>query len=106
MQQELFHTKAKSVLKLRSKERFLLIRRSKLFYLLYRKENKHHFSYLSGGTCQAKLWLKRPGHLNFRDVAITTVEVSQASDFWGTCALGKLLKAPVPKSSDNKAKKN
>ena len=36
-QHELFHTKAKSVLKLRSKESFRLIRRGKLFFLPYRK---------------------------------------------------------------------
>ena len=100
---ELFHTKAKSVLKLRSKESFRLIRRGKLFFLPYRKEKRHHFSNLSGGTCQAKLWHKRLGHLNFRDVANTTDEASQASDFCETCALGKISKKPVPKLSDNKA---
>ena len=102
-QHELFHTKAKSVLKLRSKESFRLISRGKLFFLPYRKEKKHHFSNLSGGTCQAKLWHKRLGHLNFRDVANTTDEASQASDFCETCALGKISKKPVPKVSDNKA---
>ena len=75
-QHELFHTKSKSVLKLRSKESFRVIRRGKLFFLPNRKENKHHFSNFSGGTCQAKLWHKRLGHLNFRDVANTTDEGS------------------------------
>ena len=105
-QHELFHTKAKSVLKLRSKESFRLIRRGKLFFLPYRKENKHHFSNLSGGTCQAKLWHKRLGHLNFRDVANTTDEASQASDFCETCALGKISKKPVPKRAITKQLKN
>ena len=95
-QHELFHTKAKSILKLRSKESFRLIRRGKLFFLPYRKENKHHFSNLS-------LWHKRLGHLNFRDVANTTDKASQASDFSKTCTLGKVSKKPVPKMSDNKA---
>ena len=58
-QHELFHTRAKSVLKLRSKESFRLIRRGKLFCLPYIKENQQHFSNLSGGTCQAKFWQKR-----------------------------------------------
>ena len=102
-QHELFHTKSKSVLKFRSKESFRLIRRGKLFFLPYRKENTHHFSNLSGGTCQAKLWNKRLGHLNFRDVANTTDETSQASDFCETCASGKISKKSVPKVSDNKA---
>ena len=102
-QHELFHTKANSVLKLRSKESFRLIRRGKLFFLAYRKENKHHFSNFSRGTCQAKLWHKRLAHLNFRDVANTTDEASQASDFCETCALGKISKKPVPKVSDNTA---
>ena len=102
-QHELFHTKTKEVLKLRSKENFRLIRRSKLFFLPYRKENKHQFSNLSGGTCQAKLWHKRLGYLNFRDVANTTDKASQASDFCETCALGKISKKSVPKVSDNKA---
>ena len=74
-----------------------------MFFLLYRKGNKHNFSNLSGGTCQAKLWHKRFGHLNFRDVANTTDAASQASDFCETYALGKISKKPVPKVSDNKA---
>ena len=74
-----------------------------MFFLPYRKENKHLFSILIGGTCQAKLWHKRLGHLNFRDVANTTVKASQASDFCETCALGKISKKPVPVVSDNKA---
>ena len=74
-----------------------------MFFLPYRKEDKHHFSNLCGGTCQAKLWHKRLGHLNFRDVAITTYKTSQASDFCETCVLGKISKKPVPKVSDNKA---
>ena len=41
--------------------------------------------------------------MNFRDVANTTDEASQASDFCETCALGKISKKPVPKVSDNKA---
>ena len=41
--------------------------------------------------------------MNFRDVANTTDEASQASDFCETCALGKISKKPVPKMSDNKA---
>ena len=102
-QHEVFHTKSKSVLKLRSKESFRLIRRGKLFFLPYRKKNKHHSSNLSGGTCQAKLWHKGLGHLSFRDLANTTDEASQASDFCETCALGKISKKPVPKVSDNKA---
>ena len=43
-QHELFHTKAKSA----KSESFRLIRRGKLFFLPHRKENKHHFSNLSG----------------------------------------------------------
>ena len=39
-----------------------------MFFLTYRKENEHHFSNLSGGTCQAKHWHKRLEHLNLRDV--------------------------------------
>ena len=39
----------------------------------------------------------------FRDVANTTDEASQASDFCETWALGKISKKPVPKMSDNKA---
>ena len=41
--------------------------------------------------------------MNFRDVANTTDEAAQASDFCGTCALGKISKKSVPKVSDNKA---
>ena len=41
--------------------------------------------------------------MNFRDVANTTDEASQASDFCETCALGKISKKPVPKVSNNKA---
>ena len=54
-QHGLFHTKAKSVLKLRSKESFRLIRRGKLFFLTYRKENKHHVSNLSGACVKENL---------------------------------------------------
>ena len=97
-QRELFHTKAKSVLKLKSRESFRLIRRCKLIFLPYRNEKKHHFSNLSGGTCQANLWHKRLGHLNIRDVSNTTDEASQASDFCETCALGKISKKPAPKN--------
>ena len=91
------------MLKLRSKESFRLIRRGELFFLPYIKEKRHHFSNLSGGTCQAKLWHKRLGDSKFRDVENTTDEASQASDFCETCVLGKILKKPVPKVSNNKA---
>ena len=56
-----------------------------------------------GANVKQKLWHKGLGHLNFRDVANTTDEVFQASEFYETCALGKILKEPVPKVSDNKA---
>ena len=41
--------------------------------------------------------------MNFRDVANTTDEAYQASDFCETCAWGKISEKPVPKVSDNKA---
>ena len=40
--------------------------------------------------------------MNFRDVANTTDEVSQASDYCETSVLGKISEKPVPKVSDNK----
>ena len=58
-QHELFHTKTRSVLKLRSKESFRVMRRGKLLFLPYRKENKHHFSNVSGDPYQAKFWHKK-----------------------------------------------
>ena len=70
------------------------------------KENKHHFSNLSGGTCQAKFWHKRLRHLNFRDVANTTDEVSQASENCENCALGKILKSLYQKRAITKQLKN
>ena len=80
-QHELLHTKTNSVLILRSKEGFRLIRRGELFFLTNRKENKQYFSNISGGTRQAKLWHKRLVHLNFREVANTTDNASHASNF-------------------------
>ena len=41
--------------------------------------------------------------MNSRDVANTTDEASQASDFCEICALGKFSKKPVPNVSDNRA---
>ena len=41
--------------------------------------------------------------MNFRDVANTTDEAHQASDFCETCALRNISKKLVPKVSDNKA---
>ena len=80
-QHEFFHTKAMSVLKLRRKESFRLIRRGKLFFLPYRKENKHHFSNLSGDTCQAKIWHKRLGNLNLRDVQVQQMRFPKLQNF-------------------------
>ena len=46
------------------------------------------------------------GDLNIRDVADTTDEVSQASEFCETSALVKISKNPVSKLNDNKATQN
>ena len=54
---------------------------------------------------QAKLLHKRFEHLNVRDVANTMDEVSQASDFCETCALGQTSKKPVPNVSNKKTTK-
>ena len=70
---------------------------------IQKRKKRQHLSNLRVGTCQAKFWNKSFGHLNFRDVANTTDEVSQESKFYETCALGKILKKPAPKVSDNKA---
>ena len=50
-QHEIFCTKAKSVLKLRSKKSFRLIWRGKLYFLPYSKEYKQPFSDLNVGKC-------------------------------------------------------
>ena len=105
-QHELIQTKAKSVLKFRSKESFRLIRRGKLFFLPYRKENKHHFSNLSGSTCQAKLWHKRLGYLNFRDVANTTDEASHLQIFVKLVLWEKFRKNLFQKRAITKQLKN
>ena len=91
-QHELFHKKTKSVLTLRSKESFRLIKTGKLFFLPFENESNHFFS-----------WHKRLENLNFRDVANTKSEAYPASDYCEACVPGKILKKPFPIASNYKA---
>ena len=80
-QHDLFYTKAKQLLQLRSKKASNWQAEENRFYYHTAKKITRHFSNLSGGTCKAKLWNKRFRHLNCKDVAYTTDEAYYASDF-------------------------
>ena len=62
------HEKKISYLCLKSKEKFPITRKGKLFFLLTTPKEKHHFANLSGGSNETELWHKRTGHLNYRDL--------------------------------------
>ena len=53
---------------LKSKEKFPITGKGKLFFLPTIPKGKHHFANLSGGSNETELWHRRVGHLKYRDL--------------------------------------
>ena len=100
------HEKKNSYLCLKSKEKFPITRKGKLFFLPTTPKEKHHFANLSGGSNKAELWHKRMGHLNYRDLNKSLpMDLKLHDRKCETCCLAKTTKTPVPKQNENKASK-
>lgn len=103
----IFHARSKSILCLKTKEKFEIKQKGKLFFFRCFRETKPS-CHLSGGMQNlAELWHKRMGHLNFADMKTTlNMKLSEADTNCETCALAKITKVSVPKLNESRATKS
>ena len=98
--------KKNSYLCLKSKEKFPITRKRKRFFLPTNRKEKHHFANLSGGSNETKLWHKRMGHLNYRDLKNSLpMDLKLHDEKCETCYLAKTTKTPVRKQNEKKHQK-
>ena len=98
--------KNNSYLRLKSKEKFPITRKGKLFFLPTAPKENYHFANLSGGSNETELWHKRISHSNYRDLKNSLpLDPKFHDEKFETCCLAKTTKTPVPKQNENKASK-
>ena len=100
---KIVHQKGKSLHCLKSEDTIPIERKGKFFFLQTNPQHGNHVVNLSGAPSQLKLWHKRFGHLNYRDLKDSVpIELKDENVKFETCCLAKIVKTPVPKQTENK----